>query len=272
MRGGVLWAGLWVGCGALLWSSGLTAGDMTRPGRKTSRVLRSGMVRVPAGTFLRGSPKGTHSPSEQPQRPIWLDEFWVDVHEVTTEEYRTCVNAGRCSVPVSRDTLCNWSIQKHDKHPINCVSWEQARDYCQWEGKRLPTEAEWEKAARGTDGRTYPWGEQEATCERACMAQGSWGCGDGGTCPVGSRPKGASPYGAHDMSGNVWEWTADWHADNYYKLAPARNPKGPLRGTRHAIRGGGYGMYQDGQRCANRDGGFMTHYDGGDAVGFRCAF
>ncbi len=245
-------------------------GELVRH-RSRGRRGSPGMVLIPEGAFLRGSPVGVGNPSEQPQRSLWLGAFWIDRLEVKTDDYRSCVNAGACATPALTEALCNWSLAGHGDHPINCVSWGQAEAYCKWVGKRLPTEAEWEKAARGTDGRTYPWGEAAATCERACMSEGNWGCGDGGTCPVGKYPSGASPFGLQDMAGNVWEWTADYFGEDYYAAAPPRDPGGPVRGTRRSVRGGGYGMGEDGPRCANRDGGFTHDYDGGDAVGFRCA-
>jgi formylglycine-generating enzyme required for sulfatase activity len=161
-----------------------------------------------------------------PAGPVWLGrerlafqrdlgEFLIDRTEVTVADFARCVEALGCAPPVLErchpEELRNWQHPERQRHPINCVRWDQAVAYCSWRGLRLPTPAEWEKAARGEDARAYPWGDEPASCELAVMAESddAPGCGAGTTAEVGSRPAGASPYGALDMAGNVSEWTGD---------------------------------------------------------------
>ena len=166
-------------------------------------------------------------------RVVLLDAFWIDRTEVTKAQYQRCVEAGVCAAPSCSGT------GKGD-HPVVCVSWRDASKYCAWAGRRLPTEAEWEKAARGTDGRKYPWGNQDVVgnllnfCDINCS--NSWkeaAVNDGyaETAPVGTYLAGASPYGAWDMAGNVWEWVADWYDGTYYAKSPAETHKGRIQGT-----------------------------------------
>ena len=236
----------------------------------TCQLLPGDMVEVPAGEFTMGSIIG--DPDEAPVHSVYLDAFWIDRTEVTVDAYAACVEAGACSRGNSSSS-CNWNRTDRGDHPVNCVTWKQAHDYCAWVGARLPTEAEWEKAARGTDARTYPWGEATPTCDLAVMwdaAVGGFGCDQNRTQPVGSRPSGASPYGAVDLIGNVWEWVNDWYGATYYAEAPAANPTGPENGTYRVLRGGSwfdddpselrasfrygtnpaYSLINDGFRCA----------------------
>jgi len=166
------------------------------------------MVYVPAGEFEMGSADGSND--EKPEHRVYLDAFWIDKTEVTNAQYQRCVMAGACK----ESWYANDANSAGDAQPVVGVEHYMAEAYCEWVGARLPTEAEWEKAARGTDGRSYPWGNEEATCEYAVMKDGSGnGCGEDKTWPVGNKPLGASPYGALDMAGNVWEWVADWYDD-----------------------------------------------------------
>lgn len=211
-----------------------TGGGATAP----SDTKRGEMVYVPAGEFWMGCNSSVDSECENDEKPyhkVYLDEFYIDKYEVTNEQYNQCVSAGPCSPP-------KHDIKKYlaPNLPVACVTWHQANMYCKWAGKRLPTEAEWEKAARGTDGRIYPWGEG-IDCTRVNHRK----CPEGGifmkTKPVGAYPSGASPYGAMDMVGNVWEWCSDWYDKEYYRNSPSRNPKGPASGKYRVLRGGSSG-------------------------------
>jgi formylglycine-generating enzyme required for sulfatase activity len=186
------------------------------------------MVDVPQGPFWMGCNEALDadcSGNEYPYHEVTLSAYRIDVTEVAVVAYADCVDAGACSEPDS-GAACNWSAVGRGDHPINCVDWQQAADYCAWAGKRLPTEAEWEKAARGTDGRKYPWGSDAPTCSLANFYYGVGGCADG-TVPVGSSPAGASPYAALNLAGNVGEWVADWYETFYYASSPSDDPVGP---------------------------------------------
>jgi formylglycine-generating enzyme required for sulfatase activity len=198
------------------------------------------MVEIPAGKFMMGCNSAVDTEcysDESPYHEVNLSAFKIDKYEVTAGQYKACVDAGKC---MAADTggSCNYGSSGRDLHPINCVDWTQANAYCQWAGKRLPTEAEWEKAARGTDGRKYPWGNTGLDCDHAVMSVSP--CSNSSTQPVGSKPLGASPYGAEDMIGNVWEWASDWYSSSYYSSSPANDPQGPASGTYRVVRGGSW--------------------------------
>jgi formylglycine-generating enzyme required for sulfatase activity len=198
------------------------------------------MKLVPPGPFWRGcnTEKDTLCTGEEtPARCITLSAFEIDATEVTQAAYARCVAAGGCTTTHQRlDPSCVYDPLRTPDLPIACVDWSEADTYCRWAGKRLPTEAEWEKAARGTDARIYPWGNNPPTCELA----NETGCGRGLTA-VG-QASGRSPYGVADMAGNVWEWVADAYQQNYYASAPDRDPKGPAQGQGRIARGGGFEM------------------------------
>lgn len=194
----------------------LVAGGQGTPGSDRPPAARSGrdqveMVAVPAGEFLMGSDDPEADQDERPVTRVFVEAFWIDKFEVTNARYRRCVEAGACSVPVG---AAYHDLARAD-HPVAVVSWGQAVGFCRWAGKRLPTEAEWEKAARGTDSRRYPWGDRFAA-DRANAGYTA------GTVPVGSHPRGASPYGVMDLAGNVWEWTSSLYRPYPYRAGDGR--------------------------------------------------
>ena len=189
-------------------------------------------VTVPAGEFTMGS---NDSGDEQPIHQVYLSEYQIARHPVTNAQYELFVKANSYAAPK------HWKNKKippgKENHPVVNVSWKDAQTFCAWAGVRLPTEAEWEKAARGTDGRKYPWGNEPPT-EELC----NFNSNVGDTTPIGSYPKGASPYGVLDMAGNVWEWVNDWYDEKYYSVSPSVNPQGPASGTRRVLRGGSWSI------------------------------
>lgn len=229
------------------------------------------MVWVPEGEFLMGSTdaeiaklvsensgyKEEWFKSEKPQHTVYLDGYWMYKNEVTVAQYRKyCAETGK-----QMPTPPSWGWI--DSHPMVNVSWYNAVDYAKWAGASLPTEAQWEKAARGTDGREYPWGNQWDTskCNNYTVLKK--------TQPVGSYAAGVSPYGCMDMAGNVWEWCADWSALDYYKSAPSRNPTGPSNGSYRVLRGGGWFYNVNLYRCALRFN--IYPYSSLNYFGFRLA-
>ncbi len=227
------------------------------------------MITIPAGEFLMGSPEGQGRPDEWPQRSVYLDAFEIDQVEVTNERYMRFVKAtGHRPPPDPFGTGPLQSIKGLEQLPVVQTTWYDAKAYCTWAQKRLPTEAEWEKAARGTDGRLYPWGNDPPTPRRANFDR-EWD--DQRTLhAVGSLPEGDSPYGVKDMAGNAREWVADWYDADYYAQAPERNPQGPeKKGVVRSIRGGSWHSPENDIRAAARGrGGFALQTHG---TGFRCA-
>ena len=206
---------------------------------------------------------------EYPFRPVFLSVYQIDLRQVTASEYEACVEAFTCFPPGSGPG-CNYQVPARANHPMNCVNWYDAEAYCASVGKRLCTEAEWEKAARGDDGRKFPWGFDDPTCDVAVVPDegGVAGCGTGGTAPVGSKPDGASPYGLLDMSGEVYDWTADWYWDAYYTVAPQTDPPGPDAGSFKVRRGGAYDSSLKELRVSSRQLSAPNY--GAPAFGVRC--
>jgi len=237
------------------------------------------MVFVPAGEFPMGGEIADPGiwEGDAPSHLVHVDSFWIDQTEVTNSQYAQCVEAGACTPP----TTCDWGTPTYSQVgaaalPVVCVDWAAARAYCLWAGARLPTEAQWEKAARGPAGRIYPWGDEfVGTRANYCDSQCELGWqdskdNDGYTAlaPVGSYPDGASSYGALDMAGNASEWVADWYARDYYLASPAANPPGPTSGTFKVLRGGSWLSLPRALRTMTRDYTAPDLRD--DSVGFRC--
>lgn len=205
------------------------------------------MVKIPAGTFLMGCvPADTQCrENEKPRHTVTLDSFYIDAFEVTVAQFNKCAVAGACLKSSFRTCddhrYCNYGHPKRLDHPMNCVDWSGAKQYANWSGKSLPTEAQWEYAARGgREGFIYPWGDMTPSCKYAVMDEGVNGCGIDSTWPVGSKLLGKNGYGLFDMAGSVWEWCLDSYAENYFAASPKKNPSGPQKGWWPVVRGGSW--------------------------------
>ncbi len=222
------------------------------------------MILVPAGEFTMGSLGG--DPDEQPVHKVYVGAFFMDKHQVMVSQYARFLEATHQERPP------DWNIMnksQNQNRPIANVDWAESDAYCKWAGKRLPTEAEWEKAARGTDGRVYPWGNEPPTRFHANSGKEVWS-NHSALSPVGTFEEGKSPYGVYDMAGNVWEWVSDWYDSEYYQLSPSQNPPGPRKGSHKVVRGGSWGSNGiTDLRSADRE----THLPSfrGFGTGFRCA-
>jgi formylglycine-generating enzyme required for sulfatase activity len=195
------------------------------------------MAPVPAGEFWMGVDGTIGLEDERPRHMVWLDAYLMDVYEVTTGRYAKFLDATGRIPPLFWDQV---DPAHHGDRPVVGVDWEDADAYCRWAGNRLPTEAEWEKAARGTDERRHPWGNQAPTANVANFALGARFSYDQVLTPVGRYEKGKSPYGIYDLAGNVWEWVQDWYDGAYYDQSPDRNPQGPDQGQFKVLRGGSW--------------------------------
>ena len=238
-------------------------------------------VHIPAGIFHMGGMDVRRAPNEIPDHDVTLDAFWMDQLEVTNAMYGLCVGAGGCTPPQSFKSQRRpeyFDNPEFKDYPVIYVTWGQAKTYCEWTGRRLPTEAEWERAGRGDDFRTFPWGEDKAD---GTLANFNMLVGD--TSRVGSYPAGASPFGVLDMAGNVAEWVNDFYSSNYAN-AITLNPVGPLESSSfyRVVRGGSLGDAEINIRVSKRSsvlGSILSTVPGSKAyignfsprIGFRCA-
>jgi formylglycine-generating enzyme required for sulfatase activity len=250
------------------------------------RSTMDGMILkyVPAGEFLMGASEtdAAANDDERPQHMVALDGFWIDSTEVSNGMYASCVKEGACTPPVEDSSLSRRtyaSAPSCSGYPVVEVSWQQAADYCHWAGRRLPTEAEWEKAARGTDARVFPWGNDYPSdavanlCGRECLRiePRDPGIDDGylDTAPVGSFEIDRSVFGVLDMAGNVAEWVADRGQADYYSVSPSVNPAGPIAGETRVFRGGAFVTIGSAARLSAR--GYLLPTTTSNFIGFRCA-
>ncbi len=271
------------------------------------------MVLVPAGGFSMGSTAAEIAAvarqhrqttlallqDETPRHEVWLEAFYIDVYEVTNARFQQFVQATGYRPQAERE---GWGTVRQSgtwqkvpgatwrtpqgadsnlvglaEHPVVQTSWHDAVAYCTWAGKRLPTEAEWEKAGRGPDGRTYPWGNaadgtRVNACDQQCRAEwrdNTFNDGYARTAPVGAFTTGVSPYGVYDMAGNVWEWVADRYAARYYQNSPRRAPRGPTTGSEVVLRGGSWLYPAPSFRLMTRAGAPADRRN--DNIGIRCA-
>jgi formylglycine-generating enzyme required for sulfatase activity/uncharacterized caspase-like protein len=253
--------------------------ETTSPLQSTlvSEIDEMTLLYVPAGEFTMGSDSNS---DEQPIHKVTLDAFWIDQTEVTNKMYSSCVEAGVCEEPTNAGSYSHSSYYGNAEfydYPVIYVDWNMAKTYCEWADRRLPTEAEWEKAARGENANVYPWGNTfdgslVNFCDTNCSfsyADKSSDDGFADVAPVGSYPNGASVYGALNMAGNVREWVNDWYSETYDSSSPSSNPEGPSSGQYRALRGGSWISGDDVVRSSVRYGNGPTDSD--DDIGFRCS-
>jgi len=215
-----------------------------------------GMVLVSAGTFTMGSPSGVGKTDEQPAHQVYVDSFYIDKHPVTFDQYDRFCEATQRAKPDDS----GWG---RGRRPVINVNWNDANAYAQWAGKRLPTEAEYEKAARGGTNTLFFWGDDPSQ-----TSDFAWTSGNSGQMSHPVEGKKSNPCGLYDISGNVWEWCADWYGEKYYAVSPAKNPQGPEKGKMHALRGGSWYGPVENARPAIRNGVDRDYRK--NLYGFRC--
>ena len=212
------------------------------------------MIRISAGPFAMGvvieNERNWGDTDEEPVHEVHLSEYFIDRYEVTAKDFADFLNAHPNEAERYIETGPAVTIENNEgvyrarpgleKHPANRISWYGADAYCRWQSKRLPTEAEWEKAARGTDQRIFPWGDEFPHNDFVTFRRKFSKYGFDAMKPVDALPGGQSPYGAYHMAGNVWEWVADWYEDSYYDDSPAKDPQGPTAGISRVLRGGNW--------------------------------
>jgi formylglycine-generating enzyme required for sulfatase activity len=225
------------------------------------------MILIPQDESVMGSDLGDNG--EKPAHTVFLKDYYIDKFEVTNILYKACVDAAGCALPYDSSSATRddyFGNPDFDQHPVLFVDWEGAKQYCEWRGGRLPTEAEWEKAARGaTNEQIFPWGGE------ADIALANYDSSIGDTTRVGNYENGKSPFGVYDLAGNVWEWVNDWYSQTYYSVQPAgiENPIGPQTGTEKVLRGGSWQSNQIDIRSYRRFA--FDPSDVNNDFGFRCA-
>ncbi|MBI2890820.1 MAG: SUMF1/EgtB/PvdO family nonheme iron enzyme [Nitrospirae bacterium] len=247
---------------------------LTSTGAKIGMAFEIPEVFVPGGPFVMGSDSDEGLPTERPEHVVRLSPYWIDRFEVTNAAYKACVDTGPCKDPEGGTNSATrpgyFGTANFDNHPVLRLTWKQADQYCRWIGKRLPTEAEWEKAARGAypDERLYPWGDSDPSCWPANLE----GC-IGDTEPVGARPGGLSPFGLYDMAGNIAEWVGDWADMGFYAVTPTHDPAGPATGSLKLVRGGSWNSADPKVtvRVSYREASAGSDTFTSEFVGFRCA-
>ena len=255
--------GRWLGLGLIgLVLVGVAGGLIILSGNTQLNVSEP-MKLIAAGSFVMGSDLPSAMPDARPAHQVDLDAYWIDQYEVTNAQYRDFVMRTHHAVPKYWQESGGYPTGR-DTTPVVEVSWSDADAYCRFVSKRLPTEAEWEKAARGDDQRLYPWGDTW-TADRANAARTN-----GSVQPVGSYEAGRSPYGVDDLAGNIWEWVSDWYDPEYYASSPTHAPAGPKIGETKIVRGGAWTDAPDLVRAFTRLGVFPPHY-ASQVIGFRCA-
>jgi len=231
------------------------------------------LVYVPAGNFTMGDIALNAVYHDVKPHPVYLDSFWIDKTDITNKMYAMCVNAGVCQAPTKVRSYMRSSYygnSQYDNYPVIYVNWNMAKTYCEWAGRELPTDAQWEKAARGTDGRTYPWGNSiDCSVANYHGKENETDYCTGDTTEVGAYPNGVSPYGALDMAGDVWQWVADWYDPSYYNHSPSSNPSGPASGQYRILRGGAWLDPEGLLRSAEHD--WLDPNITCNGLGFRCA-
>ena len=295
MVGLVMVLGILAGCGSTPKATPTPSLPSAGQTGETRTINGIEMVFVPAGEFTMGGTeevvslaikdcKGQYCPdlsfrSELPAHTVTVDGFWIGKYEVTNAQYRRFIEAGGYKnqkywsdegwqqIQGTQRTKPSYWEEKRwngDNYPVVGVWYYEAEAFARWAGMRLPTEAEWEKAARGTDGRLWPWGSDWDNSRANTLESIS------NTKPVGSCPTGASPYGVLDMAGNAWEWCSDWYAPDYYKASPTTNPTGPSSGTVRAMRGGSFFISKEAARCSVRSNSRPDYtFFSANQVGFR---
>ncbi|HET6675723.1 MAG TPA: SUMF1/EgtB/PvdO family nonheme iron enzyme [Nitrospiraceae bacterium] len=238
--------------------------EETRKLRERGENPPDDMALIPAGEFLMGTEDGL--PDARPLHRVYLSSYLIDRYEVTNIQYRQCVDGGSCAPPRDREAF---DEPTRLQYPVVNVTWSQARVFCQWSGKRLPTEAEWEKAARGTDGRRYPWGNSETVIEQHQPKGNEAKLAANGLGPIGTPSSTASPYGVYDLVGSISEWVKDWYAEDFYAVSSSRDPQGPLRGSFRVLRGAGWNERLPELRISYRGWDEMSYW--GPTLGIRCA-